>query len=254
MLWESLSSHIYLHVQCGTDVNVNLSARGGDHTHPAAVFFSNRSSHLGVKRRHTGDLQRTTIIDGAVVAELADVLQSFEEGMVADPGGSTVMSCDECLSRVETITTCHLGVQCDKALLKKILAPLMLEFGPSRFLAQAVCRCDVMAELFGNALTNHLRKAMHAEFWDKQLPHIANLQELMLQELVQTRSQMTRVRHECLTAFEERGRLTTEQIGDSLILRKSHTSPGLTKLKRSFAACLQTQIILTMPWKYPKYE
>ena len=94
----------------------------------------------------------------------------------------------ECVARVA-------GVAVDETLLKAHVAPICQLAEPSIFLARTLCRCSLMVEIIGMALSAKLRAFILSSDFKLELPddHASTCQTL-LQELVETRQALTKLR------------------------------------------------------------
>ncbi len=219
LLWEALSSHLMLHVACYANADRNVSQNAGGAMHPAAKYFSNRASMLGVKRIYRHDQRESSILTPELISECWGIMASFCE---IETYNLTITSVDDCLERAQENIACHLGVTADSELLKNLLAPLFADFGPTTFLTELCCRSEIIAEILGTSLAKHLRQNLHLDHWNRSPTDPINIADLVLRELAATRQELTRIRHLALTSQDEHLQLTTEEVGDSLILRKSH--------------------------------
>ena len=87
------------------------------------------------------------------------------------------------------------GVSFDTLLLQEHVAALCQRLEPSMFLARTLCRCDIMIELVGKSLTSQLRRFMHHIDYSLGPPSSdASTVQTLLQELVETRQSLTKLR------------------------------------------------------------
>ena len=94
------------------------------------------------------------------------------------------------------------GLMIDTHLLKEHIAPLCQLIEPSEFLAITLCRCSIMSEVLGDGLSKYLRGSMHSREHGSCADAQHTLpQQTLLQELVETRQSLTRLRAAAQSGF-----------------------------------------------------
>ena len=124
---------------------------------------------------------------------IVSALPDAESAVLLEPTGSETV--------VESILMHSLyaaGVEVDKHLVQKLVAPLCVSFcEPCELLARTVCRSDIMEEVLGCHLRRTLFNYMHYSQWHLDVPEPedqSSVAQVLLQELVETRQKLTELK------------------------------------------------------------
>ena len=115
----------------------------------------------------------------------------------------------------------------DEAVLKDHIAPICQVVEPSLLLAKIICRCDLIGEVIGVALRQKLRLFLHYTTHGIDPPEQPNVDPSILQELVDTRQSIARLKSAAPRNFGGYYETTINEEGGTLIAR----TPTLRDLK-----------------------
>ena len=169
------------------------------------------------------DTHRWATLAHIVVSGLPDAA----EDMMAEIGA------DEVCLLVEEGVARRLGVSIDTDLMHAHVVGVILNVvAPSRFFAETVLRCEVMTEMLGEKLSQDLRHILHCELTGDvdDAPPSDNAQ-VVLDELVQTRQELARLRAAVTHSQDLGQRLSAEILGRSLATRHVLKKPFSLKYR-----------------------
>lgn len=153
------------------------------------------------------------------------------------------MSIEELCEFIQELAARASGVSLDVLLVKDHVVPLCQLVEPSMLLAKTIGRCSFMVELVGAALRSQLRSFLHcAAHGLEPVPHPNSTADVVLQELVETRQALARLKSAAAHNF--RGHYDTEvnAAGETFIAR-SFTVHDLSS--RAHAEAIKTR---TLDW------
>ena len=230
MIWDAIGEHLHFNVSA-LATGQSCSRRASrvkcvENVHNAIRYFSRYRS---IAEDDYARPQDVAYQDGSIFmtpsmfVEAGQELSRFDSAAcISSPTRVDTTNAEDCCQRIADIVACNVGVSVDCKLLHNVLAPVIATYGPSDFLAHACCRSDLMFECIGESLAHQLRIATHTEFWGRLPPSNEGATQTILAELVRTRQALTQMRHTVLSAVENRVEISTELVGDSLILRTGH--------------------------------
>jgi hypothetical protein len=232
MIWDAIGEHLHFGVSA-LSTGQSKSHRPSrvkcvDDVHNAIRYFSRRRVSAEddyVRPKDVAYQDGSIIMTPSIFVEAGQELSRFEcAACTSSLTRCDTTSAEDCCQHIADIVACNVGVSVDCKLLHDLLAPVIAIYGPSDFLAHACCRSDIMFECIGESLAHQLRIATHTEFWGRPPPSNEGATQTILAELVRTRQALTQMRHTVLSASENRVEISTELVGDSLILRTGHAN------------------------------
>ena len=100
-----------------------------------------------------------------------------------------------CINLVQEHTAWATGVSLNTEILEAHISPLFVQLiPPSAFAAKVLCRTSIMEEVIGTSLSMHLRRHMYARLCGRDAGNAIDSTQALLQELSDTRAELTRVR------------------------------------------------------------
>lgn len=104
----------------------------------------------------------------------------------------TGTTADRCADDLVDWCACGLCVEVDKHMTQALLSSITSVLEPSRFLSKTIARSSAMHELIGVSLAKMLRGYLHDRQWGFEVRSAPPISEMLLQELVTTRQNLSR--------------------------------------------------------------
>ena len=134
-------------------------------------------------------------------------------------------SIEEAVDHIATLCACCFGVEISHSLAKDILSPLCAVVDPSPFLAKTIALSGIMKELVGPNLASCLKPYVVGKQWNAE--HTVQMDiriPSLLQELVETRQELTRLKHTAKIHAQSGRPLGLDVIGSCLVPTTAQTS------------------------------